>query len=125
MTNAPLFTCHTLAEISSDDPRQAAKLAYVAAMESYTQPRPKGRKPIEQLVSPAEHIQLALITLTEEAAALRALLATPTFLPTHRTRAAQAAEQIEKAAQTAESFFRIVKPLCIHKEVYDRRRAAP
>lgn len=126
MTEPTSNTIKLLAGFFCDDPRDAAKLAYLATMDGDSRPepaaKPKRPKNGEQLVSPAEHIELALIRVIEEAASLRALLTSPDYLATHKNRAIDAVKQIQAEAQRAQSCFHLVKSRCIHKEVYSRPR---
>jgi hypothetical protein len=128
MTDPTSHTIKLLAGFFCDDPRDAAKLAYLATMDGDSRPgptvKPKRLKTGEQLVSPAEHIELALISVIEEAASLRALLTSPDCLAAHKSRAIDAVKQIEAEAQRAQYCFHLVKSRCIHKEVYSRKRDA-
>jgi hypothetical protein len=128
MTGPTSDTMKLLAGFFCDDPRDAAKLAYLATIGGDNRPgptpKPKRPKTGEQLVSPAEHIELALISVIEEAASLRALLTSPDYLATHKGRAIDAVKQIQAEAQRAQSCFHLVKSRCIHKEVYSRKRDA-
>ncbi len=107
-----------------DHANDEAKTQYLAILEGFIPAKPARKpKPSDQLIYPAERVQIALNEVEERARTLAAVLDAPVFLPSHRASAARAARELAKAAAEAQASFRLVKGRCMPKQVYDRPEA--